>query len=545
MIRRGQGGDRWARGVAVVLALIAGAACDGSKKAEPGSPRPVEADSIAPPPSPARSDVTAAASAESGPPKRLFAKKFVAQVRSAPDKDAPRVGYLRGGAVVQAKTAAPIGFAACRKGWYELDAGGFVCSTVDYIAFDGERLPERRPLRPDLAARLPYPYGYSRRKGTPVFRVLPSREDATLYLEGGPPPVIATGAAALAVPPPAGLTPGDTAPEQPTATAQDTPAPPSEVAAAAVNPVRDGTLASPDGGVPTLASLQGAEGGVLLRRMERGFYVSLDEEMEKDGHRYWRTQSNGFIPHDRLSLVEGTEFRGVHLGPETTRLPVGFLLSSRSWAYRLDERGKLRKDSKPGYHYLFEIAGELEHHGTRYWVANDGRHFRDRDAIRIDAREPPKEVGPEEKWIDVDLGAQSLVAYVGAQPVFATLVSSGRPGEESDPLENHVTPTGTFRISSKHLSATMDGDHAIDGPYSIEDVPYVMYFELAYALHAAFWHNGFGRPRSHGCVNLAPEDARWLFGWADPVLPASWHGVYPNTEHPGTRLYIHGETPKP
>ena len=75
----------------------------------------------------------------------------------------------------------------------------------------------------------------------------------------------------------------------------------------------------------------------------------------------------------------------------------------------------------------------------------------------------------------------------------------------------------------------MDGDHAIDGPYSIEDVPYVMYFQLAFALHSAFWHNGFGRPRSHGCINLAPLDAKWLFEFAEPKLPRLWHGGLPNS----------------
>jgi lipoprotein-anchoring transpeptidase ErfK/SrfK len=105
------------------------------------------------------------------------------------------------------------------------------------------------------------------------------------------------------------------------------------------------------------------------------------------------------------------------------------------------------------------------------------------------------------------------------------------------------TPTGRFRILSKHLTHTMDGDHAVDGPYSIEDVPYVMYFQLAYALHSAFWHNGFGRPRSHGCINMAPIDAKWLFDWVTPELPHNWHSVYPTKEHPGTRLYVRGETP--
>ena len=89
----------------------------------------------------------------------------------------------------------------------------------------------------------------------------------------------------------------------------------------------------------------------------------------------------------------------------------------------------------------------------------------------------------------------------------------------------------------------MDGDHAVDGPYSIEDVPYVMYFQLAYAIHSAFWHDSFGRTRSHGCINASPADARWLFQWVTPELPKPWHAVYPSADRPGTRLYIHGQAP--
>ena len=57
-----------------------------------------------------------------------------------------------------------------------------------------------------------------------------------------------------------------------------------------------------------------------------------------------------------------------------------------------------------------------------------------------------------------------------------------------------------------------------------------MYFQLAYALHSAFWHDSFGRPHSHGCINLAPRDAKWLFEFVEPPLPAGWHGVYPRPQ---------------
>jgi hypothetical protein len=88
----------------------------------------------------------------------------------------------------------------------------------------------------------------------------------------------------------------------------------------------------------------------------------------------------------------------------------------------------------------------------------------------------------------------------------------------------------------------MDGNSAGDGPYSIEDVPWVMYFEGSFALHGAFWHNLFGFMRSHGCVNMAPADARWVFLWSEPQLPPGWHGIYSNTTNRlGTRVYVHYE----
>jgi lipoprotein-anchoring transpeptidase ErfK/SrfK len=164
--------------------------------------------------------------------------------------------------------------------------------------------------------------------------------------------------------------------------------------------------------------------------------------------------------------------------------------------------------------------------------------------ILTQATEVPEGVGENDKWIDVDLEHQTLVAYEGLRPVYATLVSTGRVRDPDDPNRDMRTPSGLFRITSKHVSHTMDGDHATDGPYSIEDVPYVMYFQLAFALHSAFWHDGFGRPRSHGCVNLSPLDARWIFNWAGPTLPQNWHMVAPRDDNPATWVYIHGETPE-
>lgn len=108
----------------------------------------------------------------------------------------------------------------------------------------------------------------------------------------------------------------------------------------------------------------------------------------------------------------------------------------------------------------------------------------------------------ETKWIDVDLTRQVLVAYEGDVPVRIVVVSTGLP--------RTPTPKGQFRIWAKLRYDDMTGPG-----YYLPNVPYVMYFYGGYALHGTYWHNNFGRPMSHGCVNLPTSEAEWLFNWAE------------------------------
>ncbi len=110
-----------------------------------------------------------------------------------------------------------------------------------------------------------------------------------------------------------------------------------------------------------------------------------------------------------------------------------------------------------------------------------------------------------EKWIDVNLTTQTLVAYEGQQAVLKSRVSSG--------IWEHPTLVGTFQIYVKYESADMSGG-AGDEAYFLPAVPYVMYFSGNFGLHGTYWHNNFGTPMSHGCVNLPTPAARWLFNWA-------------------------------
>jgi len=105
------------------------------------------------------------------------------------------------------------------------------------------------------------------------------------------------------------------------------------------------------------------------------------------------------------------------------------------------------------------------------------------------------------RWIDVDLTNQRVYAYEGDTIVNSFIVSTG----------TWLTPTvtGQFNVYVKYRSNKMSGPG-----YYLPDVPYIMYFYGSYGLHGTYWHNNFGTPMSHGCVNLSIADAGWLYDWA-------------------------------
>jgi lipoprotein-anchoring transpeptidase ErfK/SrfK len=142
----------------------------------------------------------------------------------------------------------------------------------------------------------------------------------------------------------------------------------------------------------------------------------------------------------------------------------------------------------------------------------------------------PAEIGASERWIDVNIAQQVLTVMDGDTPIYTTLVSSGL---------TLLTPIGLFRISDKAAWADMEGrsDASYD-PYFVENVPWVMHFAPRYALHGAFWHWGFGHRASHGCVNLAPQDAKWIFEHVGPSVHEGWLAAYETPADPGTAVRI-------
>jgi hypothetical protein len=144
---------------------------------------------------------------------------------------------------------------------------------------------------------------------------------------------------------------------------------------------------------------------------------------------------------------------------------------------------------------------------------------------------PPPLLKKAERWIDVDLDAQILVAFEGDMAVYSTLISSG--------VKDHATLTGLYRIWLKESEADMKNLKAED-PYSVATVPWTQFFfpEEDLALHTAYWHDSFGKTKSHGCVNLAPRDARWLYYWSDPQMSPGWTMTTGVLEMPGSVVRV-------
>ncbi len=140
----------------------------------------------------------------------------------------------------------------------------------------------------------------------------------------------------------------------------------------------------------------------------------------------------------------------------------------------------------------------------------------------------------EEKSIDVDLSNQKMIAYEGNRVVFKSRISSGVLTREG----GFSTPKGYFRTTRKRPCRHMayPGDENYTG-YDLPGVPWVSYFTSnGVAFHGTYWHNDFGVPHSHGCINMTPEAAKWVYLWTTPaVLPGRYFYAHDN----GTRVIVH------
>ncbi len=267
------------------------------------------------------------------------------------------------------------------------------------------------------------------------------------------------------------------------------------------------------------------------RWLKKGFvWVSLESPVVLPFKgREWLVINQGeFVEKRHLAFHEPILFRGIELdGME--RGPFLWVILNTTPSRRPGEAGSFKAVELPRYS-LFEVLDVKRVNGWNWYKIGDDMWIEQRRVALVEPRERPGEVGEHEKWIYMNLYEQTLTAYQGDKMVYATLISSG--------VKQFPTVKGLFRIWQKVEMAKMSGGEGKPNYYYLEDVPWQMYLHQGYAIHTSYWHDWFGFPQSHGCVNVAPYDSWWLFNWSEPVPRPGQNRTYATKQNPGTWVYV-------
>jgi lipoprotein-anchoring transpeptidase ErfK/SrfK len=488
-----------------------------------------------------------------------------------------KLGYLRLGAVV-ARGDKPAGKDGCPGGWYSVYPRGYVC-VGDEVTLDvGAPLVRAASVRPDLSKPLPYHYGFVRAVA-PQYLKVPDRDEqiaSEFALERHLAWWAKDSATANVV------VPG----------ANDVALDPAGVALDGA-PLPAGQKRSPDltqgelfggtgdadpvpfwlqGGrqLPNVSGFEVPEYAVFANRVRRhtglafiGDFATGDDSF---GRRFAITTDLRLVPTDKVKPDTASPFHGVAIH-SIDELPFAWVRTKAgesAHVYRIPSDGTSPEKTGETFERrtIHKLSGKWHRiDGIPYFEMTDGKWLSGNEVgAALVPGEWPAAASAGEKWIDISIENEVLVAWQGKAPVYAALVSAGQDGM-GDPLTTKSTIRGTFRIRDKHVTTTMDSNgHASEGEqaappkdpqegktvrrgqgtFELRDVPWVQYFREGFALHTAYWHDVFGIARSHGCVNLSPIDGHWLFGWTDPQVPPGWHGVEtgPDTT-PGTTVVVH------
>lgn len=263
--------------------------------------------------------------------------------------------------------------------------------------------------------------------------------------------------------------------------------------------------------LPTEAELSSGSGAPVREQAQGAHFVAMDQTLKVGETTLHRTVRGFYVRDEDLAHKPMPTMHG-ELLTGADALPLAFVHEAET---SLLDPSSLEVQGTASQFSRFAIDEIVERDGQTLVVSADGFAV-PRDQVRVaKVHARPEEVPAGDKWIHLDLDQQVLVAYEDDKPVLATLVSSGKEGFQP--------PLGLFRVHKKYTTVTMSGPDPDAGTYAVEQVPWTMYYWGSFALHGAYWHNSFGKVRSHGCTNIPPIDARFLFYWSDPGLPTGWH----------------------
>jgi hypothetical protein len=254
---------------------------------------------------------------------------------------------------------------------------------------------------------------------------------------------------------------------------------------------------------PNAIALFDAPGGSVVDEIGQGFNFvrAIDQSVEG----WLQIEGGRWIQRDVATYVAPSYFTGVTLMNQLD-YPFAWILDlSRIFVSEYpggpaeQETGRwLRRYELVN---IFAVAYDAE--GWRWYMIGPNQWVKQTFVSKVQRVEVPETV--EGRWVAVDLYEQVLVAYEGSTPVYATLIASGLPNTE--------TNEGLFDVWARLPRDRMAGAAGAPNAYSLQSVPWVMYFDGGISLHGTYWHDLFGYRRSRGCVNLSISDARWLFEW--------------------------------
>ena len=289
---------------------------------------------------------------------------------------------------------------------------------------------------------------------------------------------------------------------------------------------------------PSLSAWERGRGSDERLGEERKFAFS--EAIETDRGLVLRRRNRSVVPADEVFLYPISRFQGRELSIRP--IAEGHLAGWARPYEGLDLFAAPMEDAPKVGHLDFQAEVDV----ARTPATADGAWVRVRGTVGADAARyaratdvavyrptgAPDDLRPGELWVDIELEQQVLAVLQGDAVVYITLVSSGRDDK------HRGTPTGLYRTTDKAAWGDMTSRKGASDVYHVEKVPWIFHFWPRFALHGTFWHWGFGHQASHGCVNLAPRDAHWLFARLGPTLPAGWHTAYASDSNPGTLLRI-------